>query len=334
MFTGKTLPLTGGVSGKIPFPRGAGKFLPLFFISATLAIQVAIPNSGEHPVVPRPYFTYFLTGALVLYAVMSAVSPSGKRLGKALSYRGVFISGIFMFAGCLNVVTSKLALLPVLYFPSLDKVLGVIVEDRALLMKCVAYSGRLLFFGYSGGVLLGLVTGICVGFSKKAAYWASPLIRVLGPIPSSAWIPLVLIVFPSAFSASAFLVGVAVWFPTTVMTSSGILNVRQAYFEVGSTLGANAFHRVFKIGVPAAMPHIFLGLFNGACASFITLVTAEMIGAKYGIGWYINWQKDMLSYANVYAGLIIIAVLFSVLMTALFRVRDHLLVWQKGVIKW
>ena len=46
------------------------------------------------------------------------------------------------------------------------------------------------------------------------------------------------------------------------------------------------------------MPHMFLGLFNGTCSSFITLVTAEMLGAKYGIGWYINWQKEMMAYAT------------------------------------
>ena len=82
------------------------------------------------------------------------------------------------------------------------------------------------------------------------------------------------------------------------------------------------------------MPNMFLGLFNGICSSFVTLVTAEMIGAKYGIGWYINWQKEMLSYANVYAGLIVIAVVFSILTTLLFKVRDKVLLWQKGVIKW
>jgi NitT/TauT family transport system permease protein len=42
----------------------------------------------------------------------------------------------------------------------------------------------------------------------------------------------------------------------------------------------------------------------------------------------------MMAYANVYAGLIIIAVTFSILITILFRARDKVLVWQKGVIKW
>ena len=82
------------------------------------------------------------------------------------------------------------------------------------------------------------------------------------------------------------------------------------------------------------MPSVFLGLFNGTTASFITLVTAEMLGAKYGLGWYVNWQKEMMSYANVYAGLILIAISFFLIITGLFKIRDRILVWQKGVIKW
>ena len=82
------------------------------------------------------------------------------------------------------------------------------------------------------------------------------------------------------------------------------------------------------------MPFMFIGIFNGTCSSFITLVTAEMLGAKYGIGWYINWQKEMMSYANVYAGLIVMSLVCFVVISVLFKLRDRLLVWQKGVIKW
>ena len=91
---------------------------------------------------------------------------------------------------------------------------------------------------------------------------------------------------------------------------------------------------MFKVGIPAAMPFMFIGIFNGTCSSFITLVTAEMLGAKYGIGWYINWQKEMMSYANVYAGLIVMSLVCFVVISVLFKLRDRLLVWQKGVIKW
>ena len=71
---------------------------------------------------------------------------------------------------------------------------------------------------------------------------------MLGPIPSTAWIPIVLIAFPSAVSASAFLIALAVWFPTTVLTSSGIASIPNSYFEVSSTLGAGSLYRIVMVG--------------------------------------------------------------------------------------
>lgn len=307
---------------------------PVISILLALLLQIVLPDSGKHPAAGHPYFGITLVIGLAVYLVFVLLSLGNAKIKEKLVYKANFIAGAVLFLNILNLVTLKFTLLPVLYFPSLDRILEALVKERMLILKCLAYSARLLFTGYLFGAFFGFATGILVGFSKKANYWIMPVIRVLGPIPSTAWIPLVLVCFPSAVSASSFLIALAVWFPTTIMTSSGISNVPNAYFEVSGTLGAGRFTQIFSVGVPAAMPFMFLGLFNGTCSSFITLVTAEMIGAKYGIGWYVNWQKEMLSYANVYAGLIVIAVVFSVLITLLFRVRDKVLVWQKGVIKW
>lgn len=308
--------------------------LPILSIAFALIIQITIPNSKKHPTAKAPYFTYVLIAALVVYLIFLVVAFINKSVKEKLIYKGYFIAGAVLFFNILNMMTAKYVVLPVLYFPSLDRVFGVLVNDRSLIIKCLLYSARLLLVGFFTGAFFGIISGIAIGFNKTINYWLMPVVRVLGPIPSTAWIPLVLVCFPSALSASTFLVAVAVWFPTTIMTSSGISNVQNSYFEVSRTLGAGKFSEIFRVGVPAAMPHMFLGLFNGTCASFITLVTAEMIGAKYGIGWYINWQKELLSYANVYAGLIVIALVFSILITLLFKVRDKVLLWQKGVIKW
>ncbi len=130
------------------------------------------------------------------------------------------------------------------------------------------------------------------------------------------------------------MIALSVWFPITVMTSNGIANVQQTYFEVADTLGAGKFWKIFRVGIPAALPSVFLGFFYATTGSFVTLVTAEMFGCKLGIGWYLNWQKSMMLYANVYAGLILLAVLCNLIITLLFKVKDRLLNWQKGVIKW
>ena len=310
------------------------KVLPILSIALALILDIVLPDNLQHPAAEHPYFIRLLGAALVVYLIFYAVSFFRPSLREKLEYKAYFYAGAALFLNILNLLTVKFAILPVLYFPSLDRVFGVLFEDSAFLAKCLAYSARLLFIGWFCGAIVGMLTGIAIGFNKTFSYWVQPLVRVLGPIPSTAWIPIVLIAFPSAVSASAFLIALAVWFPTTVLTSSGIAAIPNAYFEVSSTLGAGSFYRIAKVGIPAAMPHMFLGLFNGTCSSFITLVTAEMLGAKYGIGWYINWQKEMMAYANVYAGLIIIAVTFFILITLLFQFRDHVLAWQKGVIKW
>lgn len=302
--------------------------------AAAETVNFAVPDSLKHQRAAHPYFAWILALTAVIYFLGAAVSYAKRKKSDRLFYRAPFLAGVILFFNLLNIVTVKTALLPVLYFPSLDRVFGTIIEDRTLILKCVAYSLEILAAGVAGGLIIGFFMGIGVGFSKYINYWINPIVRILGPIPSTAWIPIVLIAFPSARSASAFIIGISVWFPTIVLTSSGISNVKNSYFEVGAALGANAFRKIFKIAVPAAMPSIFLGLFNGICASFVALMTAEMIGAKYGIGWYVNWQKEMMAYANVYAGLIVIAVMFYIVITLLFKVRDRVLVWQKGVIKW
>ena len=60
-----------------------------------------------------------------------------------------------------------------------------------------------------------------------------------------------------------------------MLTSSGISNTRASYLDVARTLGASHAYLIFRVAIPAAMPNIFIGLFMGLGASFLTLVVAE-----------------------------------------------------------
>src|SRR3978361_1259016 len=161
-----------------------------------------------------------------------------------------------------------------------------------------------------------------------------PVLKVIGPIPATAWIPLAMVVLPSAILSAAGLIALAVWFPVTMLTASGISNTRASYLDVARTLGAGRAYLIFRVAIPAAMPSIFIGLFMGLSASFLTLVAAETFGVKSGLGWYLSWAQGWAEYGKVYAALLIMAAFFSTIMTLLFRVRDRVLVWQKGTIKW
>jgi len=183
-------------------------------------------------------------------------------------------------------------------------------------------------------VVARLVTGVCIGWSAPARYWGMPLLKVVGPIPATAWIPLAMVVSPSALISATALIALAVWFPVTMLTASGISNTRASYLDVARTLGANSRYLVFRIAIPAALPSIFVGLFMGLGASFLTLVVAESVGVKSGLGWYVSWAQGWAEYGKVYAALVIMAAFFSTVMTLLFKLRDRVLVWQKGMIRW
>ncbi|MDR2485867.1 MAG: ABC transporter permease subunit, partial [Treponema sp.] len=208
------------------------------------------------------------------------------------------------------------------------------IKDWFFLLRCLVYSLRLLLGGFFIGAFLGVLTGTLIGWSRRWNYWIMPFIRIIGPIPSTAWIPIALVIFLKPTDASLFLIALGVWFPTAVLTCSGIMNVRKSYFEVSSTLGASTLRNVLSIALPAAAPSIFAGVFNGTSACFLTLMAAEMIGCKFGIGWYINWQRETLAYPNVYAALIVIAVTFSYLIGIQLKIRNRILTWQKGTIRW
>jgi NitT/TauT family transport system permease protein len=308
--------------------------VPLASLCVVLALHMILPVHPNYRLKLLPFFSEFLILLLIIYGIAAIASVFSRRIREKLCFKSVFHASGFLALGVYNLITLKFNVIPYIYFPAPERIIGVFVEDWFFLLRCLVYSLRLLFGGFIMGALLGVFTGTLIGWSRRINYWIMPFIRVVGPIPSTAWIPVALVVFFQPTSASIFLIALGVWFPTTVLTSSGIMNVRKKYFEVSSTLGASNLRMILTIALPAAAPNIFTGLFNGTSACFLTLMAAEMIGCKFGIGWYINWQREMLSYANVYAALIIIALTFSFLIGLQFKIRNKVLAWQKGTIRW
>ena len=309
------------------------RFLPFAGAVFALALQLLIKDSRRHPAALHSYYANLLLIFAVLALAAFVSSFFFKKAKSFLEKNGPVIAVSFVLLSVLNILTVKTAILPVMLFPSFDNILSVFVESRALILRCVFHSVKLLFTGIFFGVLVGFLTGVGLGFSRRFNYWVNPFIKIIGPIPATAWIPIALVVFPGTFGASVFIVALSVWFPVLRLTSSGIQNVPNAYFEVGKTLGAGRFYQIFRIAIPAALPNIFQGLFFGICSSFIALMTAEMFGAKAGIGWFINMEKELAEFKGVYAGLILIAVFCSVILKILFMVKDRTLRWQKGLVK-
>ena len=317
------------------FARLSRTLIPILPVAAALlaiAVHVYAPNQQTFAVNER--YLDLLEALLGLNVLLFVASLAPSRLRPTLVHYAPLAAAALSLLTAWELVTLKLGLVPLPYFPGPDKVLGALTEDWKLIGTSALYSLRLLFTGYLVGATAGLITGVLIGWSRKCHYWISPVMKGIGPVPATAWIPLAMVIFPSSFQASASLVALAVWFPVSVMTGSGISNVRNAFFEVARTLGASERFLIFRVAIPAAFPTIFVGLFMGLGSSFLVLIVAEMIGVKAGLGWYISWVQGWAEYAKVYACLMVISLIFSSVIALLFKFRDRALVWQKGLIKW
>jgi NitT/TauT family transport system permease protein len=307
----------------------------LFAIPLAVALALALHwlTSKKEPHAEAHLYTYFLGSLFVASIGAAALQALWFGLRQWMRTMCPLIAVTVFFLSGWELATSGFRLLPMPYFPGPAGVLQSLVNDRDLLFDSTCHSLLLLLGGYTLGVATGLFSGVCIGWFPQARYWGMPVLKIVGPIPATAWIPLAMVLSPSAMFSAVALIALAVWFPVTMLTASGISNTRASYLDVARTLGANRRYLIFNVAIPAAMPSIFIGLFMGLGASFLTLV-AETVGVKSGLGWYVSWAQGWAEYGKVYAALVIMAAFFSTIMTALFKVRDRVLAWQKGVIKW
>jgi NitT/TauT family transport system permease protein len=293
-------------------------------------LTVRWPDTGEvGPTTPLAGCMATI-GALLIAATIASCYVDLPRLFRS----GPWLVVLGLLFGLWELASAKLNLLPRPFFAAPQSLLEVYTDDWPRLADSTAHSLMLLVTGYAVGAVLGFISGVAMGWSRAVGYWMHPLIRFVGPLPATAWLPLAFFVFPSSWSAGVFLIALATGFPVTVLTWSGVASVNAAYYDVARTLGARPGFLILKVAIPAAMPSVFVGLFMGLGGSFAVLVVAEMMGVKSGLGWYLSWSQGWAAYSNMYAALIVMALMCSGLITLLFRMRDRLLSWQKGLLRW
>lgn len=303
-------------------------------LAAAIAMGIHLGVRKNDPEPDTTSYLIFLGAALGALVLLSLAQVFSSPLRRWMAHMCPIIAAALGLLCVWDLITSGFRLLPLPYFPSPASVLRNLLLDWELLAKSTWHSLLLLLGGYFVGAFVGIVTGICIGWFKQARYWGMPLLKVVGPIPATAWIPLAMVISPKPVFSAVGLVALAVWFPVTMLTMSGVANTRASYLDVARTLGAKPSFLILRVAIPAAMPNIFIGLFMGLGTSFLTLIVAETVGVKFGLGWYVSWAQGWAEYAKVFAALVIMAIFFSTIMTLLFKIRDRVLVWQKGTIKW
>jgi NitT/TauT family transport system permease protein len=313
-----------------PSPIFEWRTFAVLSYAAALAVNILIPPVIQVDELP---FRALLAALAVYFGVRALLSLGGGPQAEKF-VRGVrFYSAVGVLFMVWDVFSSKTGVLPLPFFPGPAQIMEVMFRERRDHAVNCLYSLRLFAAGFAAGSLCGIVSGILIGWFDRWHYWLFPIMKVVGVIPAIALVPLVLIVMPDTFSTAVALVAISAWFPVAFTTARGIRAIEKTYFESARILGASDFYMLRKIAVPGAVPFIFTGISTATGIAFSTLVVSEMIGARGGLGYYINLAMGWMNYASVYAAIVIMAILFISVLTAINAVKNHLLAWQRGLVK-
>lgn len=324
-------------------PTSNGKFtsasefvfmlLPVSGILIALGLHLSLPNVYPENYVPEAY-AKFLILCLVIYATLTVIACFWQTLRKKLVYLSGILLIFFLAVELLDILTLKSGVLELPFIPSPDKTIASFTLYPDKVAPSFFASMKLLLTGFAIGAVTGFISGILMGWSKICNYWLSPILKLVGPVPSAAWLPIAVVIMPSNHAAGLFLIAFAVWFPLTLMLSSAIRSTNIKLVEAARVMGASEIYILFHVALPAALPSIFDGLFMGLSSSFGALVIAEMLGVKEGLGWYLTWAKSWSDYGRVFSTTGIFIIIFFLLIQLLFWFRKKVLKWQEGLVRW
>src|SRR6202167_712898 len=134
--------------------------------------------------------------------------------------------------------SAKFGWLPQPFFPPPHAIFEVFADDWRKLIESIVASVKLEFLGFALGAACGFPIGLLLGRSRLFGYWARPVLRLIGPLPAIAWLPIAFFVFPSSWSASIFLIALTTGFPVAVLTWSGVAGGNSAHHHLARALRA------------------------------------------------------------------------------------------------
>lgn len=233
------------------------------------------------------------------------VPSSMRRLGSVLVYVRTMLA-FAAFWALVAVWTSNPVLLP-----SPRAVFEALVElakDLELFKHTGISFGRMLI-SLTLASLLAVPLGLLMGLSRKLDAVIDPTIELFRPISGIAWIPLALFIFGIGNALPVFIMTYAAFFPILLGTVAGVRGVDRGLIDAARTMGVARKTIVTRVVVPAALPSLMVALRLGVASAWTAVVAAELIGAPSGLGYAVEWYRELLMTPQVMSFIAMIGVL-------------------------
>ncbi|MFL6799918.1 MAG: ABC transporter permease [Xanthobacteraceae bacterium] len=187
-----------------------------------------------------------------------------------------------------------------------------------------------MFAGYCIGVTLGVSLGVLMGYFRFFYNLLEPITEVLRPIPSPAYLPIMILFLGIDDEMKIFMIAFASLFPVLLNTYSGVRSVDPIQLQTARTFGVAGRRLLAQIVLPAASPYIFTGMRVSLAVALIVMVISEMVAASNGIGYFILSAQRGFKVRDMFAGVLTLAMLGYILNRLFLVLENRMLAWHYG----
>ena len=182
--------------------------------------------------------------------------------------------------------------------------------------------------GWIVGTVAGVIVGFSIGLSSLARGVGITFISALFPIPKIALLPLLILWLGIGEEPKIATIALGVFFSTAISVYSGVDNVPRNLIRMAQSFNV-PFHAIVRRVIwPGALPSILAGFRITASVALLLVVSAEMIGAQYGIGAFVLQAGNLMQTDQLLAGVVILS-LFGLAVGKLINLLEtRLLHWR------
>jgi NitT/TauT family transport system permease protein len=274
-------------------------------------------------------FAAYSAGFAVGIEILLLAAPALIKREAGLHLLEDIIAFVYMLLIAWILFTAKLNVLREALFPPPGAIFEQMIRDADKIVVNIVSSLGIILQGYCLALLISIPLGLFLGWSVRLGGAATYISKFLGSIPPVVYIPYGIALLPTFRSVSVLVIFLASFWPTLAGTMSGVLNVERRIIDSARALNVKKTTLLFGVILPAALPQIFIGCNQGLSVSFILLTSAEMIGARNGMGYYVKNYSDLGNYTRTLTGVLIIGIVVTATTFLFNKLQAHLLRWKQ-----
>jgi NitT/TauT family transport system permease protein len=142
--------------------------------------------------------------------------------------------------------------------------------------------------GFSLALFLAVPLGFLMGWYNKVERYTDLFVQSLRNTSTFALMPIFLLLLGLGESSKIAIIFYGASWQLLMNTISGVKSVDPIYIKAAKSMGVSDWDLFRKVILPASIPSIVIGARLGAKISLMVVIAAEMIGAKSGLGFFIQ----------------------------------------------